>query len=359
VIRHWPTTRADRQVTLVTYLDHKWSPDGELDGYAQYRESVNLLVGALRLCDHDASAFDVGPTPALLAEKLNPDVTVFNYVERVNSQRGSQPWYVADVARTTGARYIGPSARTLALVTDKAGSKAACAGVLNTPPSVVVRELPFDCAAAIEDLRLPAIVKPNYEAGSRGISDDVVVDSIPALRRAVVEQLRRYPLGVLVEEFIDGEDVTVGFVEIGGECVCLPPVLYRPEALRESQRRMYDYTAKNALDYREAQRAGRHAECPAPLPTGVVAELESATRSAAAALGVRGFGRADFRLSHGTQVHFLEMNALPDIDLTAGFAIASQVAGVSLDTVVRAVVDSYGERTGAAALGGAGGDAGS
>lgn len=344
---------------FVTYLDHRWSADGELDGYAQYRESVDLLAGALRLCGHDASPFDVGPTPALLTEKLNPDVTVFNFVERVNYQRRTQSWYVPHVAGTTGARYIGPSARTLALVTDKARSKAACASVLHTPPSVVVRELPSGPGDAIDALRLPAIVKPNSEAGSCGISDDVVVDSFSALRRAVVEQLRRFPLGVLVEEFIEGEDVTVGFVEIGGECVCLPPVLYRPETLRESQRRMYDYAAKNALDHREAQRAGRHAECPAPVPTEVAAELESATRSAAAALGVRGFGRADFRLSHGAQVHFLEMNALPDIDATAGFAIASQVAGMSLDTVVRAVVDSYGERTGAAALGRTGGDPGS
>jgi D-alanine-D-alanine ligase len=335
-----------------------WSLDGELDGYAQYRENVDLLAGALRLCGHDACPFDVGPTPASLAEKLNPDVTVFNFVERVNSQRRSQSWYVPDVAGATGARYVGPSASTLALVTDKARSKAACATVLYTPPSVVVRELSSSLEDAIEALRLPVIVKPNSEAGSRGISDDMVIDSFSALRRAIVEQLRCFPLGVLVEEFIDGEDVTVGFVEIGGKCVCLPPVLYRPETLYESRHLMYDYTAKNALDYREAQRAGRHAECPAPVPSEVAAELESATKSAAAALGVRGFGRADFRLSRGARVQFLEMNALPDIDATAGFAIASQVAGISLDTVVRAVVDSYGERGGAAALGRTGGDPG-
>lgn len=332
----------NRETMLVAYLDHRWTPAGELDGYAQYRDSVELLADALRSDGFDAAPFDVGPTPQLLAERLTPAVTVFNFVERIGSGPFPRPWYVPDVALACGARYIGPPSSTLDLVADKARSKTACAGLLSTPPAVALHDLDFDPHDVLDAVGLPALVKPNFEAGSLGVADDVVVDTPARLSAVVARQLRRFPLGVLVEAFIDGHDLTVGFVDVAGERIFLPPVLYRPEALRSSRRRMYDYQAKNAIDHHEAQRAGKHAECPATIATELRAELESASGSAADALGVRGFGRADFRLSLDGRGHFLEMNALPDVDPTAGFAIASRVAGVTLRTVVRAVIDSYG-----------------
>jgi D-alanine-D-alanine ligase len=334
------------QSMLVAYLDHRWADEDEdeLDGYAQYRENVDLVAAALQRCGHPAVPFDVGRTPRLLADALDPSITVFNFVERVNSGSGTRPWYVPDIVKAAGACYIGPSARTLARVTDKSQTKAACACVLRTPPSVAVDSLSVDLWRRIEELALPAIVKPNCEAGSRGISDAAVVDSRAELRRAIGHQLGRYPSGVLVEEFIDGDDVTVAFLEVDGDYRCLPPVLYRAQRLRPSRRRMYDYAAKNAIDHREAQLAGSHAECPAPVDPRVATELVSATTAAAAVLGVRGFGRADFRVSRAGEAHFLEMNALPDIDPTAGFAIASNAVGMSLDVVVQAVINSYRAR---------------
>lgn len=327
---------------LVAYLDRRWSTPGELDGYAQYPEDVELIVAALRALGLRSEALDVGPTPARLEASLQPGDIVFNYVERVRGPRSEQAWYVPDVTAKLGVRCLGPSSRTLALVTDKAASKARCEQLVPTARSVLVHEPSSLRSISLESLRGPLIVKPNFEAGSRGVSDEFVLDDPAHARRKAAEQLLRFPEGVLIEEFVAGDDATVAFLESHGSYSCLPPVLYRPGQLRHSQRLMYDYEAKNAPDAREAQLRGAHAECPAAaLPAAAIEELEAATVRVASALGVRAFGRVDFRLREGRPC-FLEMNALPDVDATAGFGIACAGAGLRFQEALGSIVESYG-----------------
>src|SRR5262249_60433404 len=62
-------------------------------------------------------------------------------------------------------------------------------------------------------LSFPVIVKPNYEGSSKGIGDEAVARDGKALAALLRRSLEAYPAGVLVEEFIPGTDVTVGFIE--------------------------------------------------------------------------------------------------------------------------------------------------
>ena len=332
---------ANSSRVIVTYLDRKWSVAGELDGYAQYPEDVEVIVVALRALGLRSEALDVGRTPGLLEESVQAGDILFNYVERVSDPQGEESWYVPDVAAKLGVRCLGPSSRTLALVTDKGATKRRCETLVTTARGVFVGRPSSIGSISLDTLRPPLIVKPNFEAGSRGVSDEFVLESISDVRVKVAEQLLRFPQGVLIEEFVAGEDVTVAFLQSGGSYSCLPPVLYRPGRLTESRRRMYDYAAKNAPHAREVQLRGEHAECPAALPRSVIAEIEAATVRTAAALGVPAFGRVDFRLSEGGPC-FLEINALPDLDPTGGFAIACSAAGQSLDVVLRSILEAHG-----------------
>src|SRR5207237_146318 len=61
----------------------------------------------------------------------------------------------------------------------------------------------------------PKIVKPAWEGSSKGIRNKCLVDD-PAALEEVVESLRRdHRQPVLVEEFIDGDELTVGVVGNG------------------------------------------------------------------------------------------------------------------------------------------------
>ena len=73
------------------------------------------------------------------------------------------------------------------------------------------------------------IVKPNHEGSSKGIYNGVlgcsVIKEPKDLPAALKSALRAYPDGVLVEEYIDGSDVAVGFIEgVGHDDGLLTPV---------------------------------------------------------------------------------------------------------------------------------------
>ena len=144
-----------------------------------------------------------------------------------------------------------------------------------------------------------------------------------------------------VEEYVAGTDVTVAVLETSTGQRCLPPVAYFPRRLYRSTFGMYDYRAKNDPRFAKAQAALKHAVCPAQLPRATARELEQSTLEAVNALGVRAFGRADFRITEDGRAHLLEVNALPDVDPTSGFYIACRASGRDLSDLVGSLVVAY------------------
>jgi D-alanine-D-alanine ligase len=98
-------------------------------------------------------------------------------------------------------------------------------------------------------LAFPVIVKPNHEGSSKGIYNGALGSSVVKepkdLPAALKSALRQYPDGVLVEEYIAGLDIAVGFVEgVGHDDGLLTPVevMYDPS---ERASNIYDYRLKN------------------------------------------------------------------------------------------------------------------
>jgi D-alanine-D-alanine ligase len=152
-------------------------------------------------------------------------------------------------------------------------------------------------------LSVPVIVKPNFEGSSKGITQASVVSEPERLAEVVHAQLARFPSGLLVEQYVDGIDVAVGWVAGLG---VLPPIgyLYPPTG----PHRIYDLALKQGPPERI------DVQVPAQLPATTLAALETAATRAFDALGVEGYGRADFRVTRDGHVIFLEMNPLPTLD---------------------------------------------
>src|SRR6185369_7427823 len=108
---------------------------------------------------------------------------------------------------------------------------------------------------------------------------------------------------VLVEEYVDGIDVAVGWVAGLG---VLPAISYAYPPT--GPHRIYDLALKQGPPERI------DVQVPAPLPATTLKALETAATRAFEALGVAGYGRADFRVTPDGHVIFLEMNPLPTLD---------------------------------------------
>ncbi len=263
------------------------------------RETVGGIAAIVRGLGHRVTPLDVTGSISRVISSLRairPEL-VLNLAE---GERGAfrEAFYPA-LFEQLGYRHTGSSASVLALCLDKALAKrvVAAAGVA-VPAGELVRERGRGGPPAVP---LPALVKPNFEGSSKGITAASIATTRAELARTIAVQLERYD-GVLVEELVPGIDVSVAWVDGLG---VLPAIEYVHPA--PGPFAIYDYALKTETPTRIA------VEIPARLPSAVAGRLAAAAQDAFAALGVAGYGRADFRVTPGGEVVFLEMNPLPSL----------------------------------------------
>lgn len=311
----WEETRSVPDAKRLALVHNVRVDDDEAHAEHDSPATIAMLRDELTALGHvvvpiDANA-PVGDVVARLSD-ARCDV-VFNIAEGSKGRAREAFWPALD--EQLGLAYTGSDARVLAVCLDKALTKriVAAAGV-DVARGVLVRSRDELCAIEWAT----CIVKPNSEGSSKGITPASVV-AARDVARAVDELLGRYPDGVLVEEYIDGVDVAVPFVEaLGG---VLPALTYD--------------NAPPILDYASKQRDNVIAH----VDERASSLVHESARRAFSALDVRGFGRADFRLTRDGRAVFLEMNPLPSLATNdPELFVAAAHAGFTRRDVFAAIV---------------------
>jgi D-alanine-D-alanine ligase len=193
-------------------------------------------------------------------------------------------------------------------------------------------DMPLAALRALPPLSGPHIVKPAWEGSSKGIRGKCVVDTPEELARAIDER-RDQGQPLLVEEFIAGEELTVGVLGNG------PPRVIgvlRVVPLRHEPRFVYSLEVKR--DYETRVRY----ESP---PLGSIPAIEEAALLAYRALGCRDIARIDFRMRDGVP-YFLEANPLPGLNPeTSDLVILARFNGMEHDALVQSIVREAIART--------------
>jgi D-alanine-D-alanine ligase len=184
----------------------------------------------------------------------------------------------------------------------------------------------------LEDVPLPAIVKPAAEDASIGIAADAVATTLAEVRERVELIERKHHQPALIEEFIIGREFTVGLW--GNDPVdVLPLSEMKLDASVDPLRRILSYEAKwleGTTAYDESVPI-----CPAVLEPEIAERVRALARDAFVALGCRDYAHADIRVRDG-QPYLLEMNPACDLAAGLGFARQTNVAGHSYeDTIER------------------------
>ncbi len=321
------------------------APESEAEAEFDSPETVTAIVDALRRLGHEVDPVDVSMPVGRLVERLEgfrPDL-VFNTAEGW-SGRTREAFYPA-LLEQLGLPYTGSDAFTCTVTLDKRLSKVMVAQYGVPTPAWRYVESVGDLEGMA--LRLPVIIKPNFEGSSKGITEDSVVSDAALLPARVAEALAKYPGGLLVEEFIVGRDVVVPFIEgvspeTGG---VLAPVEYRfaPEVAATRRHAIYDYDLKHDQSFAVELRV------PAALPPLTAAELQRHARRVFEVLGVRDLGRTDFRVDAEGRVWFLEVNALPSLEPGAGIYAGAALCGLpDMEAVLAAVIRNALARRGLA-----------
>jgi D-alanine-D-alanine ligase len=183
---------------------------------------------------------------------------------------------------------------------------------------------------------LPAIVKPAWEGSSKGIRGHCLVHR-PEDLPAVVESLRRdHRQPILVEDFIRGDEVTVGV--IGNSP---PRVLGIMRVLPQQPTDSFIYSLEVKRDWQQRVRY----ESPAQFPPAQIEAIQQAALAAYRVLGCRDVSRLDFRLREGVPV-FLEVNPLPGLNPeSSDLVLLAQGMGWSYAQLIRTILHAASQRS--------------
>jgi D-alanine-D-alanine ligase len=298
-------------------------------------ETVGAIGAAIESLGHEVVPLG-GGRPFLekvLAEHLD---FVFNIAEGKGTLR-SREAQVPSVLEMLGIPYALSDPLTLALSLDKALTKRLVAFTGVTVPSdlLVRRATDLD---HVDELRYPCIAKPAYEGSSKGIRDASVVRSPGEAHRHVEAMLRAYGQPVLLEEFVAGDEYTVGVV--GND----PPRAIGAMRIRpkEGPHPEFVYSVEVKRDWRNRVAY----DVPPPLDGPALDRLYADAISAFRALECRDAARVDFRLREGSPV-FLEINPLPGLSPVYGdLPLLAQGMGISYPQLMEAVLNAALTRCG-------------
>lgn len=256
---------------------------------------------------------------------------VFNIAEGTHGEhRESQ---VPAILESLGVPFTGSNSITLALALDKAKTKQILASEGIPTPSWQL--FPTPATLLNPHLAFPLIVKPNREGSSKGIWRESVVEDEEALRRQVARIYARYHQEVLVEEFIDGLELTVGV--IGDEPLPILEIDFSP--CRTSAEFFYSWRMKEFQGNASLGLIPAF-HCPARLDGSTTTRVQAVALKAHRALGCVDFSRTDIRLRADGMPFVLEINPLPGLSpWDSNFPIMTTAAGISHPALVQRIVD--------------------
>jgi D-alanine-D-alanine ligase len=305
-------------------------PDDALEEYDS-PATIGYIRRTLEGAGH--TVIDLGGGAEFIRNILQGKVDiVFNISEGRGTYR-SRESQVPAILEMLDIPYTGSDPECLAICLDKPLTKklVALEGIPTPEWRVITNVRELD-ETDWTNFQFPAIIKPAYEGSSKGVHGKSLVDNSVQAIETVGEILREYKQPVLMEAFVDGDEVTVGIVgnpphlEIVGMMRILPR--------KQKDRFVYSVEVKrdwrNLVDY----------EVPANLKEEVRKAIVESSIKTYNILGCRDFARIDFRISKDGIPYMLEINPLPGLGDYSDLIIMALKTGWSHEGLIVAVFNA-------------------
>ncbi|WP_031355644.1 D-alanine--D-alanine ligase family protein [Mesorhizobium sp. LSJC265A00] len=292
------------------------------------REAVENVAEALRegghetlLCEGDKGLLAtlerfMPPDP-----QAQPSGMVFNMALGIQGE--CRYAHVPAMLEMAGIPYTGSSPLGHGLALDKAITKRLMrdAGV-PTPNFRVMRR----GTAGTDDLRFPVVVKPRHETTSFGLQ---LVHEPAQLEQAIDAVVTQYAQDALVEEYIEGREITVALLG-NGELEVLPLVEYD---FGDREMRLVTWEVKHIA----AESLRRI--CPAQVESTLAAVLRDISVASFRACHCRDYARVDLRIDRSGQPFVLEINSMAGVSMSCVYFLAATTAGYSFSNLINRILN--------------------
>jgi D-alanine-D-alanine ligase len=283
--------------------DYSMLPSGTWQNYAGNRRAALSPVHGQGLLSFE--------NDCVVRERLD---VVFPVLHGENGEDGS----VQGLLQIAGLPYVGPHVAASAACMDKTITKliADHAGVNQAAWHLVTKSDlergEDEVLDAIEaKFPYPVFVKPAGTGSSVGISKAKNrAELLGALKTAAA-----FDRKVLVEEFIDGQEVEVAVLGNDNPCASVCGEI-------DSGAEFYDYEAKYITD-------SANLYIPARIPDEVAENVRDQAIRVYEAMGCRGLSRVDFFVKHGSnEVVFNEINTIPGFTSISMYPKLFEASGI-------------------------------
>lgn len=279
-------------------------------------DSGRNVLEALRSRGVDAHAVDGIPAliEALSEKKFD---RVFNILH--GNKGGGEDGTLQGMLETMRVPYTGSGVLGSALAMDKIRTKQVWLSLGLPTPRYVRLHKGDDVHAAARSIGLPVILKPSSEGSSVGISRVMTEDALDA----AVELAAQYPGEMLMEQLIEGDELTVGI--LGDRA--LPSIRIVPKG------QWYDYHAKYVADDTQYL-------CPG-LEGDAENEIRALALAAFNAVGCSGWARVDVMRDRASgQFHLIEVNTAPGMTSHSLVPKAAGQIGIDFETLCWRVLET-------------------
>ena len=308
-----------------------------VDNEAEYDDITTIMAikEALESYNCRVTLLEVDKELPVKLVEHKPDI-IFNIAEGIHG-RGREA-QVPALLNFYKIPYTGSDETTLCIALDKALTKRILSTYhIKTPKDRVIAK---DQSQLTGRFPFPAIVKPNAEGSSKGISDVAIVTNRRELQELVSKDIGLYKQDMLVEEYISGREFTVGIFGNGSDVHVFPPMEIG-YLNQDKQYNIYSYNVKQ--NYKEFIRY----ECPANISKDIETEMINTARKIFEILSCKDFARIDFRLSPEGKLYFIEINPLPGLAPGySDFPMIAEFNGMDYNSLVWNVLKSALKRYG-------------
>jgi len=287
-------------------------------------KSGRAVLESLRKQNLDAVAIDIkNDNPGAAAELIKSFGIDCAFV--VLHGRFGEDGQIQSILEELKLPYTSSGAQASGLAMDKISAKEILRrNNLNVPAEVIIAKEFYARDKKIKaDFGLPWMIKPAAGGSSIGLS---IADRQEDAARAINIALG-FDDRVIIEEYIDGRELTVGILE--NQPLCVIEIV--------PKNRFFDFQAKYQQGFTEYI-------IPAQLDERTSRQAQEMARRAHQLLGCFGCSRVDMMLDRQNRLYILEVNTIPGFTSTSLLPKAAKFSGLDFDQLCFKVLKSAYEK---------------
>jgi len=295
-------------------------------------KTESYLFSCLKKLGHKPEILELEENLDPLVDRVNQSGNsvdmVFNLLEELSGE-AKFDFHAISYLESKGIPFSGNGPRSLMLTRDKALTKLVVKSLGYVTPAHTLIRTEQDLINST--LRYPLFLKFNLEDASLGISQKNKVHNLGEAIEIYRGLKKKLSSHVIAEEFVPGRDLSISI--LGNKRKELFPA-------RELTSPGEGWVAGEKVKFRsDLRREKKIRSIPAKWSTEK--EKLSAfemSRFVYSELGMRGYGRLDFRRTPEGELYFLEANANPDLAKDEDFSVSAKAFGYTYEDLISKII---------------------